>query len=66
MPLEVVTIDGRIPDGVTEGVPGTPAATVRFPASPQRSVPVVFNHEHLTVHTYPLADGQTVFAEFHD
>jgi pimeloyl-ACP methyl ester carboxylesterase len=60
------TINGRIPEGVNDGVPGTPAVTVRFPASPQRSVPVVLNHEHLMVRTYPLADGQTVLAEFHD
>lgn len=63
---DIFTIDGRKPDGVNDGVPGTPAITVRFPETPQKSVPVVLNNEQLTVRTYPLADKQMVIAEFHN
>ncbi len=58
-------LDGAVPEGVNAGVPGTSAATKVFPAGPARSVPVVLNEEHLTVRTFPLAEGHVVIAEFH-
>jgi len=56
-------VDGKVPDGVGSGVPTNDSARVKFPAGPQRSVPVVFNKEKLTVLTWP--DGQVSIAEFH-
>jgi pimeloyl-ACP methyl ester carboxylesterase len=62
---DVFTIDGKVPEGVGQGVPGNDSATMAFPASPSRPVPVVLNQEKLTVRTFPLAEGHVVFAEFH-
>jgi len=59
------TLDDEIPEGVAEGVPATSPATKAFPPGPSRPVRVVFNHESLTVRTYPLAEGHWVIAEFH-
>ncbi len=62
---DTFTIDGKVPDGVNPGVPGTDSATVVFPAAPSHAVPVVLNQERMTVRTYPLAEGHIVLAEFH-
>ncbi len=62
---DIFTIDGRVPDGINAGVPGTSVAVMTFPAAPQKSVPASLNDEHLTVRTFPAADNQVVYAEFH-
>lgn len=62
---DTFTLDGAVPEGVNPGVPGTSAATKTFPAGPSRAVSVVLNEEHMTVRTWPLAEGHVVFAEFH-
>ena len=58
-------IDGKVPGGVNEGVPGTAEAKQRFEPGPPRSVPVVLNKESLTVVMWPLEDGHIAIAEFH-
>jgi pimeloyl-ACP methyl ester carboxylesterase len=58
-------IDGKVPSGVNEGVPGTSEATQRFESGPLRPVKVVLNKEALTVLTYSLEEGRIVIAEFH-
>lgn len=58
-------IDGKVPPGVNEGVPGTAEARVRFEPAPPRGVRVVLNQEVLTVLTHPLDEGHIVIAEFH-
>jgi pimeloyl-ACP methyl ester carboxylesterase len=58
-------IDGKVPSGVNEGVPGTSEATRRFEPGPVRPVKVVLNKETLMILTYPLEEGRTVIAEFH-
>jgi len=58
-------IDGKVPPGVNEGVPGTSEAKQRFEPGPLRPVGVVLNKESLTVLTYPLDTGHIVIAEFH-
>ena len=62
---DIFLIDGKIPSGVNEGVPGTSEATQRFEPGPLRPVKVVLNKESLTVLTYPLEEGRIVIAEFH-
>ena len=62
---DAFTIDGKIPDGVTTGVPGVSEAKMRFDAGPPRPVRVALNADALTVLTYPLEAGHVVFAEFH-
>lgn len=58
-------IDGKVPKGVNEGVPGTKEAKQRFESGPIRPVRVVLNKEAVTVLTYPLDAGHIVIAEFH-
>ena len=58
-------IDGKVPAGVNEGVPGTAEAKMRFEPGPLRPVRVVLNKEAMTVLTHPLDSGHIVIAEFH-
>jgi pimeloyl-ACP methyl ester carboxylesterase len=58
-------IDGKVPEGVNEGVPGTSEARRRFEPGPSRSIRVTLNKETITVLTYPLDLGHVVIAEFH-
>ena len=58
-------IDGKIPPGVNEGVPGTAEGKMRFAPGPLRPVRVVLNREAMTVLTHPLEAGHIVIAEFH-
>jgi triacylglycerol lipase len=58
-------IDGRVPGGVNEGVPGPAEARKRFEPGPTRSVRVVLNSEVLTVLTHPLEENHITIAEFH-
>ena len=58
-------LDGKVPSGVNEGVPGASEAAQRFEPGPPRSVRVVLNAESMTVRTYPLEQGHVTIAEFH-
>jgi hypothetical protein len=58
-------IEGKIPPGINEGVPGTAEGRVRFEPGPLRPVRVVLNKESMTVLTYPLDSGHIIIAEFH-
>jgi hypothetical protein len=58
-------LDGKVPPGINEGVPGTAEGRVRFEAGALRPVRVVLNKESMTVLTYPLDSGHINIAEFH-
>ncbi len=58
-------IDGKVPPGINEGVPGAAEGKIRFEPGPLRGVRVVLNKEALTVLTHPLDEGHIVIAEFH-
>ena len=58
-------IDGKVPLGVTDGVPGVSTARLRLPADPLRPVITRFNDETITVINWPASEGRIVFAEFH-
>ncbi|MEO7760953.1 MAG: hydrolase, partial [Casimicrobiaceae bacterium] len=62
---DVFQIDGKTPDGVPAGVPGTSVAKVRFPAAPLRAIVTRFNDESITVLNWPASEGRIVVAEFH-
>ncbi len=62
---DVFLIDGKVPDGVNKGVPGTSEARCQFEPGSPRSVRVTLNKESITVLTYPLDSGHIVIAEFH-
>ena len=61
---DTFTIDGKVPEGVNEGVPGTSAATMVF-AEVGKAVAVVLNDERLTVRSEAPASGHVAVAEFH-
>ncbi|MBM3567118.1 MAG: hydrolase [Alphaproteobacteria bacterium] len=59
------TLDGQVPPGINEGVPGASTGTVRLPSGPLRGLKAEFNDERLTVLSWPAAENRVVFAEFH-
>ena len=61
---DTFTIDGKAPDGVNEGVPGTSAATMTF-AEAGKPVAVVLNAEKLLVRSEAPSAGHVAIAEFH-
>lgn len=61
---DTFTIDGKVPPGVNEGVPGVSFATLKLDDQAARAVGAVFNRERITVRSWPA--GQAVIAEFHD
>lgn len=61
---DTFTIDGKVPEGVNEGVPGTSAATMVFPEA-GKAVAVVLNDERLMVRSEAPASGHLALAEFH-
>jgi len=62
---DIFLIDGKVPPGINEGVPGTAEGKVLFEPSPFRPVRIVLNKESLTVLTYPLDSGHIIIGEFH-
>lgn len=60
---DTVLLDGKLPPGINEGVPGTSAATLRLPFEPQLPVPSRFNGENLTLRNWP--QGHVTIGEFH-
>ena len=57
------SLDGKVPPGINDGVPGTSAGRLPFEANP-RTVVAVFNNETIPVRTFPAKDGHIVVAEF--
>lgn len=62
---DVFTLDGAVPGGTNEGVPGTSLARLRLPDAAPRSVTARFNEETIATRTWPKADGHVSIAEFH-
>jgi triacylglycerol lipase len=58
------TLDGKVPPGINEGVPGTSMGRLAFDAAPTRTVIAVFNNEIIPTRTWPAKDGHIVVAEF--
>ena len=57
------TLDGKVPPGINDGVPGASAGRLTFDAQP-RTVMAVFNNETIPTRTWPAKDGHIVVAEF--
>jgi pimeloyl-ACP methyl ester carboxylesterase len=62
---DVFTLDGKVPPGINEGVPGASLGKLLLPPGPLRAVPARFNGERIAVQNWPAKDGHLVFAEFH-
>lgn len=62
---DIFTLDGKVPPGINQGVPGVSTGKMLLPAGPMRAVTARFNDEAITVQNWPARDGHIVFAEFH-
>jgi triacylglycerol lipase len=60
------TLDGKVPPGINEGVPGVSIGRLTFDAAPERTIMAVFNNEEIPARTWPVKDGHLVIAEFHN
>jgi pimeloyl-ACP methyl ester carboxylesterase len=58
-------LDGKVPPGINEGVPGVSAGKLLLPAGPLRPVLARFDDETITVQNWPAKDKHLVIAEFH-
>jgi hypothetical protein len=63
---DVFTLDGAVPGGINEGVPGASSGRLRLSEATPRSVPARFNDETIVTRTWPMADRHIAIAEFHD
>jgi pimeloyl-ACP methyl ester carboxylesterase len=57
------SLDGRVPPGITDGVPAVSTGRLGFDAGP-RTVVAVFNNETIAARTWPTKDNHIVVAEF--
>lgn len=57
------TLDGKVPPGINDGVPGVSVGRLAFDTSP-RTVMAVFNNEAIPVRTWPAKDNHIVVAKF--
>jgi hypothetical protein len=62
---DIFLIDGAVPAGVNDGVPGASTGRLVLPAGPPRTVAVRFNLESFAVMSWPAAENRQVIAEFH-
>lgn len=60
------TLDGKAPQGINEGVPGTSTGRLLLPDGPIRTVVATFNLETIPVRTWPVKENRFVLAEFHN
>lgn len=58
------TLDGKVPPGINDGVPGASTGRLAFEAAPQRTVMAVLNNETIPTRTWSAKDGHIVVAEF--
>lgn len=57
------SLDGRVPPGINDGVPGAASGKLAFDAAP-RTVTAVLNTETIAARTWPAKDNHIVVAEF--
>jgi len=57
------SLDGKVPPGITDGVPAISAARLALEAGP-RTVLAVFNNETVPARTWPAKENHVVVAEF--
>jgi hypothetical protein len=58
------SLDGKVPPGINDGVPGVSTGRLAFEAAPPRTVMAVFNNETIATRTWPAKEGHIVVAEF--
>jgi triacylglycerol lipase len=61
-----MSLDGQNPPpGLSPGVPGVSASTIRLKEATVRSVAAEFNDERIVVRSWPAKENRVVLAEFH-
>jgi triacylglycerol lipase len=58
-------LDGKVPPGINQGVPGASTGKLLLPDGPLRAVTARFNDETITLQNWPANDNHLVIAEFH-
>jgi len=58
-------LDGKVPPGINQGVPGVSSGKLLLPDAPLRPVPARFNDEAMTLQNWPAKDNHLVIGEFH-
>ena len=58
-------LDGKVPPGINQGVPGASTGKLLLPEGPLRPVPARFNDETITLQNWPAKDRRIAIAEFH-
>ena len=58
-------LDGKVPPGINQGVPGASSGKLLLPAGPLRPVPARFNDESITLQNWPAKDNHISIVEFH-
>lgn len=62
---DVFLLDGKVPPGINQGVPGTSTGKLLLPEGPLRPVPARFNDESITMQNWPAKEKHISIAEFH-
>lgn len=62
---DIFLLDGKVPPGVNQGVPGVSHGILLLPDGPLRPVPARFNDEIITMQNWPAKDNHRVIAEIH-
>jgi hypothetical protein len=57
------SLDGKVPAGINDGVPGASVGRLAFDAAP-RTVVAVLNNETIATRTWPAKDNHIAVAEF--
>lgn len=58
-------LDGKVPPGINQGVPGASTGKLLLADGPLRPVPARFNGELITLQNWPAKDNHVVIGEFH-
>ena len=58
-------LDGKMPPGINQGVPGTSTGKLLLPEGSLRPVPARFNDETMMLQNWPAKGNHVVIAEFH-
>jgi pimeloyl-ACP methyl ester carboxylesterase len=62
---DIFLLDGKVPPGINQGVPGVSSGKLLLPDGSLRPVPARFNDEAMTLQNWPAKDNHIVIGEFH-
>jgi len=62
---DIFLLDGKVPPGINQGVPGASSGKLLLPDAPLRPVPARFNDEVMTLQNWPAKENHIAIGEFH-